>query len=187
MVSRRITCKGRFVSYRGNNQGDAKIEYDARLNDKITGFYSASTGYDGETSVLPVTFPVTNNSPTNVFGVGWVHTFSPAFINMARVGFTRTNLPPSTPTDPSGQFGLTGNSKVGIPFGAQPSLGFSLQGFGASAGFGGSGSSINLTNVGTEGLGPAVVDNTYSYIDNVAWQRGLPPVKHRVSGTPLSE
>src|SRR3984885_6877971 len=50
--------------YRGNNQGDVKIDYDARLNDKITGFYSASTGYDGETSVLPVTFPVTNHSPT---------------------------------------------------------------------------------------------------------------------------
>ena len=165
--------QGPVRSYRGNNQGDVKIEYDARLNDKITGFYSASTGYDGQTSVLPVTFPVTDHSPTNVFGVGWVHTFSPALINMARVGFTRTNLPPSTPTDPSGQFGLSGNTKVGIPFGAQPSLGFSLQGFGATAGFGGSGSSINLTNVGTEGLGPAVVDNTYSYTDNVGWQRGL--------------
>ena len=27
-------------SYKANNQGDAKIEYDPRASDKITGFYS---------------------------------------------------------------------------------------------------------------------------------------------------
>ena len=30
-------------SYKGNNQGDVKIEYDPRAKDKITGFYSIST------------------------------------------------------------------------------------------------------------------------------------------------
>ena len=30
--------QGPVRSYRGNNQGDVKIEYDARLNDKIPGF-----------------------------------------------------------------------------------------------------------------------------------------------------
>jgi hypothetical protein len=30
-------------SYKANNQGDVKIEYDPRANDKITGFYSMST------------------------------------------------------------------------------------------------------------------------------------------------
>ena len=38
-------------SFKANNQGDIKIEYDPRNSDKITGFYSMSTAYDGKISV----------------------------------------------------------------------------------------------------------------------------------------
>ena len=39
--------QGPSRSFKANNQGDIKIEYDPRPADKITGFYSMGTGYDG--------------------------------------------------------------------------------------------------------------------------------------------
>ncbi len=45
-------------SYKANNQGDIKIEFDPRSSDKITGFYSMSTAYDASTPVLPFLSPV---------------------------------------------------------------------------------------------------------------------------------
>ena len=77
-------------SYHANNQGDIKVEYDLRASDKITGFYSMSTAYDGSTAVLAVSFPGVNLFPTWIIGTNWVHTFSPSLVNSARIGFTRT-------------------------------------------------------------------------------------------------
>jgi hypothetical protein len=164
--------QGPSRTYQTNNQGDVKIEYDPRPQDKITGFYSMSTAYDGSSNVLAITFPGFNNFPTKIVGSTWVHTFSPAIVNQARIGFTRTTWVQGLPGDPSGQFGLTGNSKVGIPFGKQPYVGFTNQGFGVGAGFGGGGGSSDITDVGTTALPGGVIDNTYSYIDNLTWQRG---------------
>ncbi len=148
-------------SFSANNQGDVKIEYDPRAADKITGFYSMSTAYDGSTAVLPISFPSTNLYPTLLGGLNWVHIFSPAIINSARIGFTRTTWDKAVPTDPTGLFGLTGNSKVGIPFGTQSYVGFSNQGFGNG-----------LSDVGTTGDNQSLIDNTFSYIDNLTWQKG---------------
>ena len=36
--------QGPSRSFKANNQGDIKIEYDPRPADKITGFYSMGTG-----------------------------------------------------------------------------------------------------------------------------------------------
>src|SRR6185437_552468 len=62
-------------SYKANNQGDAKIEFDPRSSDKITGFYSMSTAYDGSTPVLAISFPGVNLYPTKLGGATWVHIF----------------------------------------------------------------------------------------------------------------
>ncbi len=78
-------------SYKANDQGDVKLEYDPRPSDKITGFYSISHAYDGSTAVLQVSFPGINLYPTWIVGSNWVHTFSPALVNSARIGFTRTD------------------------------------------------------------------------------------------------
>jgi hypothetical protein len=162
--------QGPVRKYQTNNQGDIKVEYNPRSSDKVTGFYSMSTAYDGSTALLAITFPGVNLFPTKLFGATWIHTFSPNLINSGRLGFTRTVWNQGLPGDPSGLFGLTGNSKVGIPFGAQSYVGFTNQGFGAGAGFGGSGGTSDITDVGTTALSGGVTDNTYSYIDNLTWQ-----------------
>ncbi len=144
-----------------NNQGDIKIEWDPKTADKITGFYSQSNAHDGNIPVLQLSFPAQNVFPTKLGGGMWVHVFSPAVVNSARVGFTRVVWVQSVPTDPSGQFGLNGNSKVGITFPAQQYVGFSFQGISP------------LSGVGTPANIGSIIDNTYSYGDDLTWQHGL--------------
>jgi hypothetical protein len=146
--------------YDANNQGDIKIEYDLRAADKVTGFYSMSTAYDGQDALLAITFPGFDLYPTKLFGVNWVHTFTPALLNTARIGFTRTTWITGLPSDPTGLFGLTGNQKVGITAPPQNYVGFANQGI------------SGLTSVGTAAQGGGLIDNTYSYIDNLTWQHG---------------
>jgi hypothetical protein len=149
-------------SYKANDQGDVKIEYDPRAADKITGFYSISHAYDGSTPVLAISFPGINLYPTWIVGSNWVHTFSPSLVNSARIGFTRTDWNQGFPQDPTGAFGTTGNAKVGITFPNQQYNGFTNQGI-----------SGGLSSVGTSAYNGGVIDNTYSYIDNLTWQHGL--------------
>ena len=150
-------------NYHANNQGDGKIEWDLRPADKLTGFFAMSTGYDGSTPVLDIFFPGINLFPTWLMGSTWVHTFSPSLVNAARVGFTRTKWSEGLPTDPSGQFGTGGNAKVGISFPNQAYDGFTFQGLNG-----------DLSGVGTSAYnGNNLIDNTYSYIDDLTWQKGL--------------
>ncbi|HEY3626180.1 MAG TPA: TonB-dependent receptor [Terracidiphilus sp.] len=150
-------------SYKANNQGDIKVEFVPHAADKLTGFYSMSTAYDGQTAVLPITFPGLNLFPTWLFGSTWVHTFSPNLVNSARVGFTRTKWSEGLPQDPTGAFGTNGNAKVGISFAGQKYEGFTTQNFNNSG----------MSNVGTSAYnGNNLIDNTYSYFDNLTWQRG---------------
>ncbi len=163
-------------TYKTNNQGDIKIEYDPRNADKITGFYSMSTAYDGRIAVLAISFPGFNLFPTKVTGANWVHIFSPSIVNSARVGFTRTNWTEGAPQDPTGQFGTKGNSKVGIAFNDQRFNGFSFQNISPISASGGA-IVGGLSGVGTPAFDGGVIDNTYSYIDNLTLQRG----KHTIS------
>jgi hypothetical protein len=71
--------QGHQRNYKANNQGDIKIEYDKSDKDKLTGFYSMSTAYDGTTPLLAISFSGPNLYPTKLGGMNWVHTFSPAF------------------------------------------------------------------------------------------------------------
>jgi hypothetical protein len=155
-------------SYKGNNQGDAKLEYDMRASDKITGFYSISHAYDGSIPVLAITFAGVNLYPTWITGANWVHTFSPSLVNSARAGFTRTDWNQGFPVDSTGAFGTSGNAKVGISFPNQRYNGFTSQGFSNP----GSSAIGTPSSVGTPAYNGGVIDNTYSYIDNVTWQRG---------------
>jgi hypothetical protein len=153
-------------NYKANNQGDVKIEFDPRSADKVTGFYSISHAYDGSTPVLAISFPGINLYPTWITGANWVHTFSASLINSARAGFTRTDWNQGFPEDPTGQFGTAGNSKVGITFPNQKYNGFTNQNL-----------NNGLSSVGTSAYNGGVIDNTYSYIDTLTWQRG----KHYIS------
>lgn len=156
-------------SFKVNNQGDAKIEWDPNSADKITGFYSQSNAFDGTVAVLAITFPSQNVFPTKLFGATWVHVLSPEIVNQARIGFTRVRWDDNIPTDPTGVFGLNGNSIVGIPFGVQQYVGFSFQNFGQDLNSNG--------GIGTPAAPQILRDNTFSYEDNLTWQRG----KHLLS------
>jgi Carboxypeptidase regulatory-like domain len=155
--------QGPSKNYKVNNQGDIKVEYDLRASDKITGFYSMSTASDATTNPLLISFPGANIYPTWLFGGNWVHTFSPSMINSARAGFTRTKWTIGVPQDPTGAFGNTGNSKVGIEFPNQAYSGFTNQGIGVGS---------SLSDVGTTANSGGLIDNTYTYSDTLTWQRG---------------
>ncbi len=155
--------QGDTRSFKTNNQGDIKIEYDPESKDKVTGFFSMSTAYDGTKAVLAITFPGANIYPTRIVGSNWVHIFSSALVNSARLGFTRTDWNVGLPTDPTGVFGDSGDSKIGISFTNQ-----------AYAGFTGQLISGGASNLGNQALNNGtIIDNTFSYIDNLTWQRGL--------------
>jgi hypothetical protein len=159
-------------SYKENNQGDIKIEYDRSDKDKITGFYSMSTAFDGSVAVLAISFPGLNYFPTWLLGSNWVHTFSPSLINSARVGFTRTKWSEGLPTDPTGIFGTSGDAKVGITFLNQAYDGFTNQGI-----------SGGVSSVGTPAYnGNNLIDNTFSYINNLTWQHRLHFISMGVQG-----
>ena len=160
---------GTQKSFQANNQGDVKIEFDPHSADKVTGFFSISTGYDGKTSLLPITFPGANVFPTHVAGATWVHIFSPQVINQARVGFTRVKWVEGLPVDGTGQFGTAGDAKVGIAFPNQAYQGFTYQDIGGLL----TGGGFAPSGVGNPALiNNGLIDNTYSYIDDITLQRG---------------
>jgi hypothetical protein len=154
-----------------NNQFDVKIEWNIRANDKVSGFYAQSRAHDGTTAVLPITFPSFNEFPSTLGGGTWVHTFSSSIVNEARLGFTRVNWGQGVPTDPTGFFGLNGNSLVGIPFAAQRFVGFSEQDFSDTT------ASNNVSAIGNRAAPQIFIDNTFTYGDNLTIQKG----KHLIS------
>jgi Carboxypeptidase regulatory-like domain/TonB-dependent Receptor Plug Domain/TonB dependent receptor len=164
--------QGPTRQYKTNNQGDIKIDYTPRASDRITGFFAISTAYDGQTALLGITFPGVNLFPSKVTGANWVHIFSPAIVNSARIGYTRTHWSEGLPEDPTGQFGTAGNAKVGISFPNQAYNGFTFQGF----------KNNDISGVGTPAFnGGSLIDNTYSYIDSLTWQRDRHTVNMGVS------
>jgi hypothetical protein len=158
--------QGAKRSFVVNNQFDIKTEWDPRYADKVTAFYSASRAYDVSGNVLAIAFPSGGIYPTKLGGGTWVHTFSPSIVNEARLGFTRISFLQGVPTDPTGFFGRSGDSLVGIPFGTQQYPGFSEQ-------------TINDlgSSLGTAAAPQVYVDNTYTYGDNLTIQKG----KHLLS------
>ena len=153
--------QGKQSSFVSNNQEDFKVDWTPGDANKINGFYSQGTGSDLTTAILPISFPNHNTYPTKIGGASFVHTFSPAIINEFRFGFTRVRWNNGVPSDPSGLFGLTGDSKVGIPFGTQQYVGFTGQSISNNAGY-----------IGTSANPQVFTDNTFNYYDNLTWQRG---------------
>ena len=152
--------QGPQSSFVSNNQEDFKVDWTPGDANKLNGFYSQGTGSDFTTAILPVSFPNHNTYPTKIGGASFVHTFSPAIINEFRFGFTRVRWNNGVPSDPSGLFGLTGDTKVGIPFGTQQYVGFTGQSI-----------SNNASYIGTNANPQVFTDNTFNYYDNLTWQR----------------
>jgi hypothetical protein len=153
-----LGAQTKFVS---NNQEDFKVDWTPGDKNKINGFYAGGTGSDFTTAILPISFPAHSTYPSKIAGLSWVHTFSQSIINEARFGFTRVRWNNGVPSDPSGNFGLDGDQKVGIPFGAQAYVGFTGQSI-----------SNNASYIGTNANPQVFTDNTFNYEDNLTWQHG---------------
>lgn len=152
---------GPQASFVTNNQEDFKVDWTPGNVNKINGFYSQGKGSDFTSAIIPISFPAHNTYPTKIAGASWVHTFSANIVNEARIGFTRVRWNNGVPSDPSGLFGFTGDSKVGIPFGAQAYVGFTGQSI-----------SNNASYIGNSANPQVFTDNTFNYYDNLTWQRG---------------
>lgn len=152
--------QGPQSSFVSNNQEDFKVDWTPSFG-RINGFYSQGTGSDFTTALIPVFFPAHNTYPTKIAGASFVHSFSPYVVNEFRFGFTRVRWNNGVPSDPSGIFGLTGDQKVGIPFGTQKYVGFTGQSL-----------SNNASYIGTNANPQVFTDNTFNYYDNLTWQRG---------------
>jgi hypothetical protein len=159
---------GSHSHYNRSNQGDFKIDWKASAKDYVSGRF---TMYDSETQdILPVAIEFPSSPTTNPyksFIVNEVHQFSPTAVNEFRAGFGRSIQGGGVPTDPSGQFGLSGNSKVGIPlpqsypgFIGQTFNGTLIDSFGGASGSG----SVTAPELYTE--------NDFLYGDLFSLERG---------------
>jgi Carboxypeptidase regulatory-like domain/TonB dependent receptor len=161
-------------SYRNiifNNQGDVKIDYTVGPRDTIMGRYSQSDAGDQQTQApLLITFPTASQYPFKGVAVNWIHTFSPYIVNEARAGFSRVRWIQGLPVDLTGAFGTNGNSLVGINA-PQPYPGFTALAFNAQTS--GSSNAANVpTTIGTTGGASNLIDNTFTYGDNLTIERG---------------
>jgi hypothetical protein len=166
---------GSIKSFSTNDQGDAKVDWHIRDKDVISGRFSQ--GYAEDATVknpLPVLFPSASNYPDHLGTVSWTRTFSPAIVNSARASYARIQFNSGVTIDPSGVFGLNGNSLVGIPSKPQMAAGFSLQSFSSNGSFETTTSSGNgqPDPVGANPTPEVFVDNVFEYADDLTWQRG---------------
>ena len=147
-----------------NNQWDGRVDYTLGSRDKfmIKGTYgSAWSGPSSE--VIPILFLSLFKAPFAMGVVDWIHTFSPTLVNEFRPGYSRV-VELNTVTDPSGAFGTTGDTQMGIGYpGKQPLPGFTyMLLYGSDTG-----------SFGTPGgAGSNEIDNNFDYGDDVTWVHG---------------
>ncbi|NYF90494.1 carboxypeptidase regulatory-like domain-containing protein [Tunturiibacter empetritectus] len=166
-----------------NDQGDAKIDWRATNRDTLSGRFSIGREHDGFSKVaLPTDIPTNSNDPYTGFIVNWTHVFSTSIVNEARAGYGRTRYI-QTPTDVSGNWGVTGNAKLGIP-GTQLVPGFStlVIGDGPNSGFVDDigAPSTQDGNGAYGGIDSDSIVNAYTYGDNLTWQHGKQTIKFGV-------
>jgi hypothetical protein len=178
---------GSSINYAGssaqstvNNQGDAKIDWNATKRDTISGRVSIGREHDGYSKVaLPTDIPTNNNDPYTGFILNWTHVVSPSIVNEFRAGVGRTRYI-QTPTDVSGKWGTTGNATLGIP-GLQLVPGFSTFVIGNKANSG------TVDDIGAPqgqdsygaygGIDSDSIVNAFTYGDNLTWQHGKQTLK----------
>lgn len=154
---------------RFDDQFDIKINYTLSQRDTFSGSYSHAKAGDFTTPVLGITFPGINTLPFQSFSFDYVHQVSSRLINDFNMGFSRVVTLGANTSDPTGAFGLNGNSIIGVPGVSQPQAGFILQQF--------SGNNGNLSNLGNSSTGTNYIDNTFSYTDTLTYQLARHTIK----------
>ena len=155
------------------NQFDVKVDY--RLSERDNMFVRYSQMDSGQTTqnALITSF---NSAPTFPFkgvAINEVHQFSSSVINEFRAGYTRVQNNGAVLLDPSGAFGLNGNSLLGIP-GGQAFAGFSgltMTNSASPQGFSASNGTSDFTTIGNSNAGTNYTLNTFLYGDNLTWSK----------------
>jgi hypothetical protein len=157
---------------RQNDQGDIKIDWKITNNDNLSVRYSQSENVITTTPVLAISFPVSPKTPVKGVAINEIHTFNSSLVNELRIGFTRVHMLGGLTTDPTGAFGMSGNSIVGI--GASQTLnGFSGQVFLPPSTTGlTTPNGSEYTTFGNAGTATNFADNTFTYADNLTYLRG---------------
>lgn len=165
---------GSYKNVVRNDQGDVKVDYKFRSRDSVMARYSQGEASDA-TPITPlfISFPTSSDYPFKGIAISEVHTFSSAIVNEFRAGWSRVRWTQGVPIDYTGTFGNTGNTLLGIQY-AQPYAGFSYQDFGGnspawSTSTNSTGTSY-FTGIGTTGGGSSLIDNTYTYGDDITFQ-----------------
>jgi len=143
-----------------NDQGDVKIDYRLSDKDNLMGRWSRGH-YEtlGSQNPLPVQMTSGTQNPTQSAVLNWNRTFSPTIVNEARFAFSRVVIQDRA-IDWSGQLGLDGNQKFGIP-GGQPNPGLSSVTLGSG-----------LTGIGSTGVQSDTADNKFIFYNNMTWMKG---------------
>lgn len=165
---------GPIKSRNYGNQFDIKVDWRATEKDSM--FVRFSYANQGQTtqSALPTSFNSAPTFPVRGVAINEVHTFNSAMVNEFRAGYTRIQNNGAVLLDPTGVFGLNGNSILGI--GAnnptdQQFAGFSALGFNNSN----SPQGYTVTNgneyttLGNQNTGTNYTINTFLYGDNFTW------------------
>ncbi len=144
-----------------NNQFDVKVDYTPTSKDRISARWLQGTAGDSSTTPLAIQFPGSSVYPDKGIAIDYVRTIKPAIVNEFRAGFTRVRWEQGDPYDSTGNFGLNGDSVVGIN--AQQAFdGFAAQNL----------NNISFTTVGNAAGGTNFIDNTFLYGDDLTWQKG---------------
>jgi hypothetical protein len=158
---------GSFKQQVRTDQGDIKIDATLSSHDNIMARYSQSDAGDTNVAPLAITFPTNSTYPFKGVAINWVHTFSPNIVNEVRAGYSRVRWSQGVPTDPTGAFGLNGNSLLGIGA-TQPYPGFAALAFNGNN----TGTTDKPTTIGTTGLASSLIDNIFTYGDNLTIEHG---------------
>jgi hypothetical protein len=158
---------GPYKKTERNDQGDVKIDYRLSNKDSVSARYSQGEGADAQPKAgLALEFPAANSYPFKGIALNYVHTFNSAIVNEARAGWSRVRWVQGVPIDSTGAFSA-GNSVVGINS-QQPYAGFAAQVFSGTGQ--GTTNTTYFTTLGTDGSGSSLIDNTFTYADDLTWQ-----------------
>jgi hypothetical protein len=156
-------------NFQRNDQGDVKIDWHFWNKNVIAARYSQGIAQSGTTKVpVAVEFPSASNYPDHLFTTTWTRTITPSIVNAFRASYARIRFNSGVTSDPSGIFGLNGNSIVGIPSNAQQTAGFSQQTFSNT---GATGAGV-ISNFGANPTPEVFIDNVFQYGDDLTWQKG---------------
>lgn len=154
-----------------NNQGDVRVDFTPGNRDSFMVMGTMGDAWSlGSTNPIKLAMNKNDDFPFTLLSLGWTHTFSPSVVNNARYGAARIVSHLQAIQDPTGDFGIDGNSKIGIPLPSPQKLaGFTHMEFDG----GGNGGNGELSFWGTQpGAGDQIIDNNFDFNDTLIWHHG---------------